>query len=54
MRLIDADNLNFEGQNYNKSQMKSILDFIQYRNGSGDSEWEKELYKENFKRRDSI
>lgn len=28
MRLIDADNLNFEGQNYNKSQMKSILDFI--------------------------
>lgn len=28
MRLIDADNLNFEGQKYNKSQMKSILDFI--------------------------
>lgn len=28
MRSIDADNLNFEGQNYNKSQMKSILDFI--------------------------
>ena len=27
-RLIDADNLNFEGQNYNKSQMKAILDFI--------------------------
>lgn len=28
MRLIDADNLNFEGQKYNKSQTKSILDFI--------------------------
>lgn len=28
MRSIDADNLNFEGQKYNKSQMKSILDFI--------------------------
>ena len=28
MRLIDADELNFEGQKYNKSQMKSILDFI--------------------------
>lgn len=28
MRLIDADNLNFKGQKYNKSQMKSILDFI--------------------------
>lgn len=28
MRLIDAENLNFEGQKYNKSQMKSILDFI--------------------------
>lgn len=28
MRLIDADNLNFEGQNYNKSQMKAILDFV--------------------------
>lgn len=28
MRLIDADNLDFEGQKYNKSQMKSILDFI--------------------------
>lgn len=28
MRLIDAGNLNFEGQKYNKSQMKSILDFI--------------------------
>lgn len=28
MRLIDADNLNFEGQKYNKSQIKSILDFI--------------------------
>lgn len=27
-RLIDADNLNFEGQHYNKSQMKAILDFI--------------------------
>lgn len=27
-RLIDADNLNFEGQNYNKSQMKAILDFV--------------------------
>lgn len=27
-RLIDADNLNFEGQNYNKSQMKAILDFF--------------------------
>lgn len=28
MRLIDADNLNFEGQHYNKSQMKAILDFV--------------------------
>ena len=28
MRLINAENLNFEGQKYNKSQMKSILDFI--------------------------
>lgn len=27
-RLIDADRLNFEGQYYNKSQMKAILDFI--------------------------
>ena len=28
VRLIDANNLNFEGQNYNKSQMKAILDFV--------------------------
>lgn len=28
MRLIDADNLNFSEQHYNKSQMKAILDFI--------------------------
>lgn len=28
MRLIDADNLNFEGQKYNQSQMKAILDFL--------------------------
>lgn len=28
MRLIDADNLNFEGQRYNQSQMKAILDFV--------------------------
>ena len=27
-RLIDVDKLNFEGQHYNKSQMKAILDFI--------------------------
>ena len=27
-RLIDADYLNFEGQHYNNSQMKAILDFI--------------------------
>lgn len=28
MRLIDANNLQFNGRNYNKSQMKAILDFI--------------------------
>lgn len=28
MRLIDADNLNFQEQYYNKSQMKVILDFV--------------------------
>lgn len=28
MRLIDADNLNFQEQYYNKSQMKAILDFM--------------------------
>lgn len=27
-KLIDADNLQFNGRNYNKSQMKAILDFI--------------------------
>lgn len=27
-RLIDAEKLNFQGQHYNKSQMKAILDFI--------------------------
>lgn len=27
-RLIDANNLNFEGLKFNKSQMKAILDFI--------------------------
>ena len=27
-RLIDADTLQFNGRNYNKSQMKAILDFI--------------------------
>ena len=27
-RLIDADNLNFRNQIYNKSQMKAILDFV--------------------------
>lgn len=27
-RLINADNLQFNGRNYNKSQMKAILDFI--------------------------
>lgn len=27
-RLIDADELNFSEQHYNKSQMKAILDFI--------------------------
>lgn len=26
--MIDADNLQFDGRNYNKSQMKAILDFI--------------------------
>lgn len=28
MRLIDADNLIFQEQHYNKSQMKAILDFV--------------------------
>lgn len=28
MRLIDADNLNFEEQHYNKSQLNAILDFL--------------------------
>lgn len=28
MRLVDADNLNFQEQYYNKSQMKAILDFV--------------------------
>lgn len=28
MRFIDADNLNFQEQHYNKSQMKAILDFV--------------------------
>lgn len=28
MRLTDADNLNFQEQHYNKSQMKAILDFV--------------------------
>lgn len=28
MRLFDANNLQFNGRNYNKSQMKAILDFI--------------------------
>lgn len=28
MRLTDADNLNFQEQYYNKSQMKAILDFV--------------------------
>lgn len=27
-RLIDANNLQFNGRNYNKSQMRAILDFI--------------------------
>lgn len=27
-RLINANNLQFNGRNYNKSQMKAILDFI--------------------------
>lgn len=28
MRMIDVDNLNFQEQHYNKSQMKAILDFV--------------------------
>ena len=28
MRLIDADNLVFNGRQYNSSQMKTILDFV--------------------------
>lgn len=28
MKLVDANNLQFNGRNYNKSQMKAILDFI--------------------------
>ena len=28
MRLIDADNLQFNGRNYNKRQMNAILDFV--------------------------
>ena len=28
MRLIDADNLNFEGQKYSKMQLKAILEFV--------------------------
>lgn len=28
MRLIDADNLNFQEQHYNKNQIKAILDFV--------------------------
>lgn len=27
-RLIDADNLVFNGRQYNSSQMKAILDFV--------------------------
>ena len=27
-KLIDANNLQFNGRNYNKSQMKALLDFI--------------------------
>lgn len=28
MRLIDSDNLVFNGRQYNNSQMKAILDFV--------------------------
>lgn len=28
MRLIDADNLVFNGRQYNSSQMRAILDFV--------------------------
>ena len=28
MRLIDADNLVFNGRQYNSSQLKAILDFV--------------------------
>ncbi len=29
MRLIDADNLNFEGQRYSKMQLLGILEFVE-------------------------
>ena len=37
-RMIDANNLQFNGRNYNKSQMKAILDFIDAQTTAYDSD----------------
>lgn len=53
-RLTDVDKLNFEGQHYNKSQMKAILDFIDNQptayNVEKVARQIEDLKEENFKR----
>ena len=47
-RLIDADNLQFNGRNYNKSQMKAILDFIDSQPTAYDPDKVVEQLEEHF------
>ena len=48
MRLIDPNNLQFNGRNYNKSQMKAILDFIDAQPTAYDQDKVVEQLEDNF------
>lgn len=49
MRLTDADKLNFSEQHYNKSQMKTILDFVDAQPTAFDVDELLKQLEENFK-----
>lgn len=50
MRLIDADNLVFNGRQYNSSQMKAILDFVDTQPTAYDPDKVVEQLEKEFKK----
>ena len=50
MRLIDADNLVFNGRQYNSSQMKAILDFVDAQPTAYDPDKAVEQLEKEFKK----